>query len=156
MFMGLNPSHLLSKPVLMDFGSAGPLTRSIKTRKDVLEIAEEESQHQTTISYPPPELFGGELQTSSLSTLSGNNIDEDSVLDYAKCDVWTLGCTLFAILYGASPSECEFPQTTGQPRIIECTHNKVLRLLPTPSSDTPPAQWYSPQRIKELVQWILT
>jgi len=58
-------------------------------------------------------------------------------------------------MYGASPGECEFARATGQIRIVDCTHNKVLGPLPKPSAETPPAQWYSPQ-IKELVGWILT
>jgi hypothetical protein len=66
-----------------------------------------------------------------------------------------LGCTLFAILYGASPGECEFVRATGQLRIVDCTHNKILGPIPKPSPDTPTANWYSPQ-IKELLEWILT
>ncbi|KAL3904443.1 MAG: hypothetical protein SGARI_004920 [Bacillariaceae sp.] len=144
-------THHLTQPVLMDFGSAGPVQRSLATRRDVLEIPEEASQH-STISYRPPELFAGELRTGNSS--SGSSAEED-ILDYAKCDVWMLGCTLFATLYGASPSECEFSRQTGQVRIVECTHNKVLGPIPKPSADTPTAKWYSPQ-IKELVEWILT
>jgi hypothetical protein len=44
----------------MDFGLAGPLWRSIQTRRDVLEIADDASSH-TTMPYQPPELFYGEL-----------------------------------------------------------------------------------------------
>ncbi|KAG7367940.1 protein kinase domain containing protein [Nitzschia inconspicua] len=142
---GSNTTHL-TQPVLMDFGSAGPLTRSLSTKRDVLDVAEQASQH-STISYRPPELFSGELRQSS-------NIAEDETLDYTKCDVWMLGCVLFATLYGASPSECEFSRSTGQFRIVECTHNKVLGPIPKPPADTPTARWYSPQ-IKELVEWIL-
>lgn len=144
---GSNISHL-TQPVLMDFGSAGPLTRSLTNKHDVLDIAEQASQH-TTVSYRPPELFSGELRLSSR-----NNKSEDEVLDYTQCDVWMLGCVLFASLYGASPSECEFSRSTGQLRIVECTHNKVLGPVPKPPPDTPTAKWYSPQ-IKELVEWIL-
>jgi serine/threonine kinase 16 len=145
-------THHLTKPVLMDFGSAGPLQRTLSTRRDVLEIPEEASQH-TTLSYRPPELFSGELRTSSSSNIGDNH--DDDVLDYTKCDVWMLGCTLFATLYGASPGEVEFACSTGQVRIVECTHNKVLGPLPKPAEDTPSANWYSPQ-IKQLLQWILT
>ena len=137
----------------MDFGSAGPLTRPVTTRRDVLEIADEASQH-TTLSYRPPELFTGELRAAG-----SNNADaaapSDAVLDYTKVDVWMLGCTLFAILYGASPGECEFSESTGQIRIVDCTHNKVLGSLPRPSRNTPPAYWYSSQ-VTELLEWILT
>ena len=145
-------THHLTQPVLMDFGSAGPLKRTLATRRDVWEIAEEASQH-STISYRAPELFTGELRTSSTSSVGSAN--DDDTLDYTKCDVWMLGCTLFATLYGASPSECEFSRQTGQVRIVECTHNKVLGPIPRPAADTPTAKWYSPQ-IKELLEWILT
>lgn len=153
---GSNPAHL-AQPVLMDFGSAGPLTRSLATRRDVLEIADEAGQH-TTLSYRPPELFVGELRTTGGGNNNANPDDAahpDDVLDYTKVDVWMLGCTLFAILYGASPGECEFSDSTGQIRIVDCTHNKVLGPLPRPSHDTPPARWYSPQ-VTELLEWILT
>jgi serine/threonine kinase 16 len=145
---GSNMTHL-TQPVLMDFGSAGLLSRSLSTKRDVLDIAEQASQH-TTISYRPPELFPGELRPSN----NGSNGHEEDVLDYTKCDVWMLGCVLFATLYGASPGECEFSLSTGQLRIVECTHNKVLGSIPKPPDDTPTAKWYSPQ-IKELMGWML-
>jgi serine/threonine kinase 16 len=143
---GSNTTHL-TQPILMDFGSAGPLTRSLSSKRDVLDIAEQASQH-TTISYRPPELFSGELRPSN------NSNSQDDALDYTKCDVWMLGCVLFATLYGASPGECEFSRSTGQLRIVECTHNKVLGPIPRPPAESPTAKWYSPQ-IKELVEWIL-
>jgi serine/threonine kinase 16 len=146
---GSNTTHL-TQPVLMDFGSAGPLTRSLSTKRDVLDIAEQASQH-TTISYRPPELFPGELRPSNSSTSSSNDQD---VLDYTKCDVWMLGCVLFATLYGASPGECEFSLSTGQLRIVECTHNKVLGPIPKPPDDAPTSKWYSSQ-MKELMGWML-
>ena len=99
LFQGSNTMHLQS-PVLMDFGSVGPLLRKLETRKDILEIADEAAQH-TTMPYRPPELFPGELRAG----------DED--LDYTKVDVWGLGCSLFAMLYGASPFECEFTRNNS-------------------------------------------
>eukprot|EP00531_Pseudo-nitzschia_arenysensis_P007522 CAMPEP_0116126278 /NCGR_PEP_ID=MMETSP0329-20121206/6251_1 /TAXON_ID=697910 /ORGANISM="Pseudo-nitzschia arenysensis, Strain B593" /LENGTH=474 /DNA_ID=CAMNT_0003620359 /DNA_START=25 /DNA_END=1449 /DNA_ORIENTATION=+ len=151
--------------VLMDYGSAGPLSRSLATRRDVLEIADEASQH-TTISYRPPELFAGELRPSSPSTaaaisssrdVDGDEVfDHESVLDYRKVDAWMLGCTLFAILYGASPGESEFSRSTGQLLIVDPSHNKMLgQMPPWPSSEMPSGRWYSAE-LKELLEWILT
>jgi serine/threonine kinase 16 len=156
LFQGSNTMHLQS-PVIMDFGSAGPLKRKLENRKDILEIAEEAGQH-TTMPYRPPELFPGELRVG----------DED--LDYTKVDVWSLGCTFFAILYGGSPFECEFkrgnlrrtPGTikTDGPRkdtaiqIVECSQLRVLGNIPKPHPSTPAANWYSPQ-VMELVEFIL-
>eukprot|EP00934_Nitzschia_sp_Nitz4_P000972 Nitzschia sp. Nitz4//scaffold195_size40117//6643//7761//NITZ4_007573-RA/size40117-processed-gene-0.13-mRNA-1//1//CDS//3329540356//972//frame0 len=138
---GGNLQHLTS-PVLMDFGSAGPLTRVLATRQDILELTETASQH-TTISYRPPELFAGELRAG------------DAELDYTKVDVWSCGCVLFAILYGASPFEVEFNRRTGKVQIVECTQLRVLGEVPKPDRGTPSAQWYSPE-IVNLVDWILT
>ena len=165
--------------VLMDYGSAGSLTRSLATRRDVLEIADEASQH-TTISYRPPELFAGELRVAaspgSSNSIANNNtnltndidididgdgdgnevVDHESVLDYRKVDTWMLGCTLFAILFGVSPGECEFSRSTGQLLIVDPTHNKVLgKMPPWPNDETPSSRWYSSDA-KQLLEWILT
>lgn len=137
---GSNIQHLTT-PVLMDFGSVGPLSRSLTTRQDVLEIAEIASQH-TTISYRPPELFAGELRVGDVD------------LDYTKVDVWSCGCVLFAILFGASPTESEFHRRTGRLQIVDCTQLKVLQDVPKPSPDVPAAKWYSSDLIG-LVEWIL-
>ena len=152
-----------SKVILMDYGSAGPLGRSLATRRDVLEIADEASQH-TTISYRPPELFAGELRPCDSSSVVSNSrdvdgdevFDNESVLDYRKVDSWMLGCTLFAILFGASPGESEFSRSTGQLLIVDPSHNKMLgQMPPWPSSEMLPGRWYSAE-LKELLQWILT
>eukprot|EP00536_Pseudo-nitzschia_multiseries_P016272 jgi/Psemu1/220754/e_gw1.1062.13.1 len=136
--------------VLMDYGSAGPITRPLSSRRDVLEISDEAAQH-TTISYRPPELFAGELH------VDGDDVfDHESVLDYRKVDSWMLGCTLFAILYGASPGECEFSRSTGQLLIVDPSHNKMLgQMPPWPDEETPSSRWYS-SGAKELLEWILT
>eukprot|EP00529_Nitzschia_sp_RCC80_P001209 CAMPEP_0113466644 /NCGR_PEP_ID=MMETSP0014_2-20120614/14383_1 /TAXON_ID=2857 /ORGANISM="Nitzschia sp." /LENGTH=377 /DNA_ID=CAMNT_0000358883 /DNA_START=296 /DNA_END=1426 /DNA_ORIENTATION=- /assembly_acc=CAM_ASM_000159 len=92
-------THLVS-PVLMDLGSAGPLSHELKTRQDVLHVVDEASQH-TTISYRPPELWPGELRAATPQAHrqgnSGGNVNDndndkndldDAVLDYTKVDVW--------------------------------------------------------------------
>ncbi|KAL3938440.1 MAG: hypothetical protein SGBAC_006658 [Bacillariaceae sp.] len=154
LFQGSNTRHLQA-PVLMDFGSAGPLLRSILSRQDVLEVAEEAGQH-TTMPYRPPELFPGELRVG------------DADIDYTKVDVWSLGCTLFAILFGASPFECEFTrnrrplmgspkaqQQQGAPiKIVDCTQLRVLGTIPKPPPNTAVEKWYSPQ-VFELIEFIL-
>mmetsp|Transcript_17695 Transcript_17695/g.48972 ORF Transcript_17695/g.48972 Transcript_17695/m.48972 type:complete len:472 (-) Transcript_17695:2395-3810(-) len=149
--------------VLMDYGSAGPITRLLLSRRDVLEISDDAAQH-TTISYRPPELFAGELRATESNKratvtkdVDGDNVfDQESVLDYRKVDSWMLGCTLFAILFGASPGECEFSRSTGQLLIVEPSHNKMLgQMPPWPDEETPSSQWYSSDT-KELLAWILT
>jgi serine/threonine kinase 16 len=125
-------------PVIMDFGSAGPLTQSIATRNEVLHLVEEAASH-TTMPYRPPELLEGGVRAG------------DPDVDFCKVDVWSLGCTLHAILYGASPFECEFRQ--GDIRIVDCTSLRILGELPK----LPEAlqQWYSPD-VMALITEMLT
>lgn len=88
-------------PVLMDYGSAGPL----KTTIQVMNMSSlQQQQHQmssllsttttkvvedasmfTTMAYRPPELFEGGLSTTKYTTTSEG---ADNVLDYGKVDVW--------------------------------------------------------------------
>ncbi|KAL9178356.1 hypothetical protein ACHAXT_000003 [Thalassiosira profunda] len=121
-------------PVLMDFGSAGPLTAQLNSRPQVLTAIETAAQH-TTMPYRPPELFEGGMRQGPRE-----------VLDYGKVDVWSLGCVLFGLMHGASPFEMEFargegggpgrqqqqPQQFGLVRIMECTHLKILGEVPMP------------------------
>jgi serine/threonine kinase 16 len=152
--------HQLVNLVLMDFGSAGPVEQSIQTRRQVLEIVEQASQH-TTMPYRPPELFEGGV---SLRHNSDANVTQ---LDYRAVDVWSLGCTLFAILYGASPFEIEFALPMHQQRggggssnggtikIVECTHLSILGSIPTPKFP-PISLWYSESIDTELIRPMLS
>lgn len=129
-------------PVLMDFGSAGPLLQPLRTRKDVLESAELASQH-TTLPYRPPELLEGSLRAG------------DHDLDYAKVDVWSLGCTLFAMMFGASPFECEFRSHSGEIRIVDCTPLRILGSPSIPPVKTDVGRWYSDELVG-IVKSMLT
>eukprot|EP00986_Skeletonema_menzelii_P011041 scaffold5558_cov138-Skeletonema_menzelii.AAC.4 len=131
-------------PILIDYGSAGPLTTPpLTTRHSILNLMEVASTH-TTFSYRPPELSDvGNLRASS-----------SCIVDYGKVDVWSLGCVLFGLLHGVSPFEMEFvkdnndddgygydgkrrsggrekqqqeeEQQYGLVRIVECTTLKIL------------------------------
>jgi serine/threonine protein kinase len=136
--------------VLMDFGSAGPVTVALTTRRDVLELVEQAAQH-TTMPYRPPELWEGGVR---------HGVANDVILDYRCVDVWSLGCTLHALLYGASPFECEFlaPQRGGGPatmRIVECTHLSILGHVPIPRY-APISSWYSSDIRGRLLEPMLT
>jgi serine/threonine kinase 16 len=143
-------------PVLMDFGSAGPLTQDIFERRHVLMAIENASMH-TTLSYRPPEL----LEAGGVR----HGIDA-ARLDYTAVDVWSLGCFIFALLYGASPKECEFTslehqeqwhrnskrqrgqrqqqQSCGFLQVVECTPLRILNdRLPAPPEHSDAATWYS-------------
>lgn len=75
-------------PVLMDFGSLVRARKFIATRQEALELQDTAAEH-STMPYRAPELF--DVKTGSTVT--------------EKVDVWSLGCTLFALLYGYSPFE---------------------------------------------------
>ena len=79
--------------------------RRIVTRKDILNIIDNASIH-ITISYRPPKLFNGRI--------SNTNHNNNEVFDYCCVDVYSLGCVLHGIMYGFSPSECEFPRSDGR------------------------------------------
>ena len=136
--------NTIRTPVLMDFGSVGPLREDIETRRQVMTLIDQAAQH-TTISYRPPELFEG-----------GMRQETGGVCDYTKVDVWSLGCSFFAVLYGASPSECEFARSNnGRLRIVDCTQLKVMGGLPTLPPGCPATSWYSADTLK-LIEQMLT
>ena len=143
---GSNTQHLL-RPVLMDFGSAqSPTSVALQDRSTVLNLVDRAATH-TTISYRPPELFAGELRAG------------DADLDLCKVDVWSLGCLLFALAFGASPMESQFPsRCKGNEyplQVVECSQSRVLGPIPRPPSGTPAADWYSAD-FWELMEWMLT
>lgn len=76
--------------VLSDFGSVSALETVISSRKEALLIMEDAASH-TTASIRAPELFD-----------CPSNIRIDG-----KADVWSIGCTLYAILYSKTPFESE-------------------------------------------------
>lgn len=125
----------MGNPVLMDFGSVGRLEERVSTRQEVLTLVESASQH-TTLAYRPPELLDGGIRTG------------DEPVDFGKVDVWSLGCTLFAMCFGASPFECEF--RNDEIRVVECTALRILGNVPTP-----PADWYS-SLLVETISLFLT
>ncbi|GKY92776.1 hypothetical protein MPSEU_000247400 [Mayamaea pseudoterrestris] len=133
------------QPILMDFGSCGSLLQSISDRRQVMNIVENAAEH-TTMPYRPPELFEGGVRAG------------DADLDYRKVDVWSLGCTFFAMLYGASPSEAEFTtsgRNMGKLRVVECSQLKVIGPVPTPPLGSPAANWYSAST-QQLIDFMLT
>ena len=77
-------------PILMDFGSALPARIPVSSRSIALACADDASEH-CSMPFRAPELFDPPV---------GSELNE-------KVDVWSLGCTLFAMAYGHSPFEVE-------------------------------------------------
>ncbi|KAG9104800.1 hypothetical protein FRC06_009270 [Ceratobasidium sp. 370] len=75
-------------PILMDFGSTVRARISIETRSQAL-VQQDLAAEQSTMPYRAPELF---------DVKTGTTLTE-------AVDIWSLGCTLFALAYGHSPFE---------------------------------------------------
>ncbi|KAL7413919.1 kinase-like domain-containing protein [Mrakia frigida] len=75
-------------PILMDLGSCLPARIHIRTRQEALTQQDIAAEH-SSMPYRAPELF---------DVHTGQTLDE-------KVDIWSLGCTLFAIAYSYSPFE---------------------------------------------------
>ncbi|KAF4571529.1 putative PKS/NRPS-like protein biosynthetic cluster [Pleurotus pulmonarius] len=82
-------------PILMDFGSTIKARIKIDTRSQAL-LQQDIAAEQSTMAYRAPELF---------DVKTGHTLDE-------KVDIWSLGCTLYALAYSHSPFENT--QTTEQ------------------------------------------
>lgn len=77
-------------PVLMDLGSCSRARMSLTTRQAALELQDLAAEH-CTLPYRAPELF---------DVKTGSSVDE-------RVDIWSLGCTLFALMYSSSPFEMQ-------------------------------------------------
>lgn len=75
-------------PILMDFGSTVKARIDIENRSQAL-YQQDVAAEQSTMAYRAPELF---------DVKTGQTLDE-------KVDIWSLGCTLFALAYSHSPFE---------------------------------------------------
>ena len=82
-------------PILMDFGSTMKARVKVENRSQAL-MQQDIAAEQSTMAYRAPELF---------DVKTGITLDE-------KVDIWSLGCTLFAMAYSHSPFENT--QTTEQ------------------------------------------
>ena len=83
------------QPILMDFGSTMKARVKVENRSQAL-LQQDIAAEQSTMAYRAPELF---------DVKTGVTLDE-------KVDIWSLGCTLFALAYSHSPFENT--QTTEQ------------------------------------------
>ncbi|TFK23606.1 other/NAK protein kinase [Coprinopsis marcescibilis] len=96
----LKPGNIMladdgSTPILMDFGSTMNARIPVQNRQQAL-LQQDIAAEQSTMAYRAPELF---------DVKTGITLDE-------KVDIWSLGCTLYALAYSHSPFENT--QTTEQ------------------------------------------
>lgn len=85
---------------LMDFADARPARRQIRSRSEALQLQEWASEH-ISAPFRAPELWDCPSQC---------DIDE-------RTDIWSLGCTLFAIMYGVSPFEYALEESDEIPQL---------------------------------------
>eukprot|EP00877_Chromochloris_zofingiensis_P009930 jgi/Chrzof1/5190/Cz15g15140.t1 len=115
--------------VVMDFGSARQSCVQVTNRLDALALQEDAEAH-CTATYRAPEV----LDVPSHCTISD------------KVDVWSLGCTLYHIMYGASPFQEALDQGASLPlAVLNCR-------IPWPKD---PDQRY-PAQLHSLIQQCLT
>lgn len=109
----IKPHNLLIGPdmtvVLMDLGSVSRARCVITSRREALALQERCAQ-ECTAAYRAPELF---------EVPSNCEIDERS-------DVWSLGCTLFAMAYGQSP--CDGSALSANSGNIQIPSNSVYSM----------------------------
>jgi len=115
--------------ILMDFGSARPARKQIRSRSEALQLQEWASEH-CSATFRAPELW---------NCPSHADIDE-------RTDIWSLGCTLFAIMYGVSPFEyaLEEPEGSLQSAIVNAQ-------IKWPAGPNPPY----PDALHKFVTWLL-
>ncbi|KAL2242998.1 probable serine/threonine-protein kinase DDB_G0291350 [Sesamum indicum] len=114
---------------LMDFGSARPARKQIRTRSEALQLQEWASEH-CSAPFRAPELW---------DCPSHADLDE-------RTDIWSLGCTLFAIMYGESPFEYALGESGGSLQLAI-----VNAQIKWPSGPNPPY----PDALHQFVTWML-
>ncbi|KAG6404105.1 hypothetical protein SASPL_136345 [Salvia splendens] len=125
-------THRKGKPpvaILMDFGSARPARKQIRSRSEALQLQEWASEH-CSAPFRAPELW---------DCPSHAYIDE-------RTDIWSLGCTLFAIMYGESPFEYALGESGGSLQLAI-----VNAQVKWPAGPNPPY----PDALHQFVKWML-
>lgn len=115
--------------ILMDFGSTRPAKREIRSRSQALQLQEWAAEH-CSAPIRAPELWD-----------CPSHIDID-----ARTDIWSLGCTLYAIMYGVSPFEYALGESGGSLQLA--IMNAQIKW---PAGPSPPY----PEPLHQFVLWML-
>ncbi|KAF7072352.1 hypothetical protein CFC21_077495 [Triticum aestivum] len=113
---------------LMDFGSSRPARNQIRSRSEALRLQEWAAEH-CSAPFRAPELW---------DCPSHADIDE-------RTDIWSLGCTLYAIMYGVSPFEYALGESGGSLQLA--IMNAQLKWPVLPSA--------YPDALHKFVTWML-
>ncbi|PIA57546.1 hypothetical protein AQUCO_00600331v1 [Aquilegia coerulea] len=115
--------------ILMDFGSARPARKEIRSRSEALQLQEWAAEH-CSAPFRAPELWDCPSHT---------DIDE-------RTDIWSLGCTLYATMYGVSPFEYAVGESGGNLQLAIV--NAQIKWPPGPN---PPY----PEALHQFISWML-
>ncbi|KAI3978066.1 hypothetical protein MKX01_032443 [Papaver californicum] len=115
--------------ILMDFGSARPARKQIRSRSEALQLQEWAAEH-CSAPFRAPELWDCPSHT---------DID-------VRTDIWSLGCTLYAIMYGMSPFEYALGESGGSLQLA--IMNAQVKW---PAGPKPPY----PEALHQFVTWML-
>ncbi|XP_032134045.1 serine/threonine-protein kinase 16 isoform X2 [Sapajus apella] len=145
-YRDLKPTNILlgdeGQPVLMDFGSMNQACIHVEGSRQALTLQDWAAQ-RCTISYRAPELF---------SVQSHCVIDE-------RTDVWSLGCVLYAMMFGEGPYDMVFQKGDSVALAVQNQlsipqsprHSSALRqLLASMMTVDPQQRPHIPQLLSQL------